>query len=57
LEADLRQMKQAADNVGASVLVTINADEQAKYQRMVDVLDALNAVKISNVSFQVGAPE
>ncbi len=37
--------------------MTIYANEQAKYERVVDVLDALTRAKIANVTFQAGAPE
>jgi biopolymer transport protein ExbD len=39
------------------VLVTIYANELARYERVVDVLDALSRAKITNVSFQAGSPE
>jgi biopolymer transport protein ExbD len=39
------------------VLVTIYANEQAKYERIIDCLDALTRANISNVSFQAASPE
>lgn len=49
------QLKQASDAAGARLLITIDADEQAKYERVVDVLDALTRAKVSNVTFTAGA--
>ena len=57
LASNLNQLKQASDASKSEVLVTIYANELAKYQRVVDVLDALSLAKISNVSFQAGSPE
>jgi biopolymer transport protein ExbD len=39
------------------VLVTIYANESARYERIVDTLDALSRARISQVTFQAGAPE
>lgn len=39
------------------VLVTIYANELARYERVIDVLDALSQAKISDVTFQAGSPE
>jgi biopolymer transport protein ExbD len=41
----------------AEVMLTIYASEHAKYERVVDVLDALSPARITNVTFQAGAPE
>jgi biopolymer transport protein ExbD len=41
----------------SEVLVTIYANELARYERVVDVLDALSRARISNVTFQAGGPE
>ena len=57
LASNLVQLKQSSDASKAEVLVTIYANEQAKYERVVQVLDALSRAKISNVSFQASAPE
>ncbi len=51
----LMLLKQEADNRGAKVLVTIEAEEQAKYERVIDVLNSLAKAKIGNVTFTVGA--
>ncbi len=39
------------------VMVTIYANELARYERVIDVLDALTRAKIGNVTFQAVAPE
>ena len=57
LAGSLIQLKSASDNAGAKVLVTVYANELAKYERVVDVLDALTRAKITDVTFQAGAPE
>ncbi|WAC19773.1 biopolymer transporter ExbD [Luteolibacter sp. SL250] len=51
------QLKQASDSAGTSLLVTIEAEEQAKYERVVDVLDALTRAKVRDVTFMAGAFE
>ena len=53
----LNQLRESSEATKADVLVTIYANEQAKYERVVDVLDALSRAKITNVTFQAGAPE
>ena len=57
LASNLYALKQSADSTQSEVLVTIYANELAKYERVVDVLDALTRAQISNVTFQAGAPE
>ena len=57
LASNLFALKQSADSTQSQVLVTIYANELAKYERVVDVLDALTRAQISNVTFQAGAPE
>jgi biopolymer transport protein ExbD len=53
----LNQLHESSVASKSEVLVTIYANEQAKYDRVIDVLDALTRAKISNVTFQAGAPE
>ncbi|MGA3172015.1 MAG: biopolymer transporter ExbD [Chthoniobacteraceae bacterium] len=53
LKATLMRLKQASDAAKSPTLVTIVSDEQAKYSRTMDVLDALAVAKIDNVSFTV----
>ena len=57
LAGSLIQLKQASDSAGSKILVTVYANELAKYSRVVDVLDALTRAKISDVTFQAGSAE
>ena len=57
LAVNLNQLRESSDSSKTPVLVTIYASEQAKYERIVDTLDALSRAKISNVSFQAGSPD
>lgn len=57
LAGNLVQMRASSDASDTKVLVTIYANELARYQRVIDVLDALSLAKISDVSFQAGSPE
>jgi biopolymer transport protein ExbD len=53
LRATLMRLKENADNARQPAVVTIVSDAQAKYSRTIDVLNALAAAKISNVTFNV----
>lgn len=53
----LDQLRQASDASQSKILVTIYADELARYERVIDVLDALSLAKIADVTFQAGSPE
>ena len=53
LRATLMRLKENADNAKQPVVVTIVSDTHAKYSRTIDVLNALAAAKISNVTFTV----
>ena len=57
LKGTLLRLKQNADTAKAPSVVTIISDEQAKYSRTVDVLDALAVAKIDNVTFTVSEEE
>jgi biopolymer transport protein ExbD len=57
LATTLNQLRENSEASRSEVLVTIYANEQAKYERIVDVLDALSRARISNVTFQAGSPE
>jgi biopolymer transport protein ExbD len=46
----LRQNSEAAQN---KLIVTIVAEPQAKYGRVIDVMNALNAAKVTDVTFTV----
>lgn len=53
LKDTLSRLKQNADAAKTPAIVTIISDEQAKYSRTVDVLDALAVAKIESVSFTI----
>lgn len=57
LKGTLARLKQNADAAKTPAIVTIISDEQAKYARTVDVLDALAVAKIESVSFTVNEEE
>ena len=57
LRGTLMRLKQNADAAKTPAIVTIVSDEQAKYSRTVDVLDALAVAKIDNVTFTVAEEE
>ena len=57
LTSNLVQLKQSSTASKSVALVTIYANEQAKYERVINVLDSLTRAKIANVTFQAGAPE
>jgi biopolymer transport protein ExbD len=53
----MSRLRQEADGRKSKVLVTIQAAEQAKYDRVVDVLNSLAQAKVSNVTFTVGGQD
>ena len=57
LSANLIRLKLDADARGSKVLVTLQTEEQAKYERIIDVMNALSRAAISNVTFTVGSEE
>ena len=57
LAGNLIQLKASSEASKSPVLVTIYANEQSKYERVIDVLDALTRASIENVTFQAVAPE
>ena len=57
LASSLNQLRESSAASKSEVLVTIYANELARYERVVDVLDAMSRAKITNVSFQAGSPE
>lgn len=57
LASNLNALREASEATKTEVLVTIYANELARYERVVDVLDALTRANISHVTFQAGAPE
>ena len=54
---NLNMLRESSEASKSEVLVTIYANELARYERVVDVLDALSRAKISNVTFQAGSPD
>lgn len=56
LAENLRQLRDSSNTSKSDVFVTIDANENATYQRVVDVLDALSLAAISKVSFNASAP-
>jgi biopolymer transport protein ExbD len=57
LANSLNQLRESSEASKSEVLVTIYANELARYERVVDVLDALSRAQISNVTFQAGSPD
>lgn len=53
LRATLMRLKQNSDNAKQPTVVTIVSDAHAKYSRTIDVLNALAAAKITDVTFNV----
>jgi len=57
LKRTLMRIKQNADASKSPAIVTIVSEENAKYSRTIDVLDALAVAKIENVTFTVSESE
>ncbi|MCX6877858.1 MAG: biopolymer transporter ExbD [Verrucomicrobia bacterium] len=57
LASSLNQLRESSEATRSEVLVTIYANEFAKYERIIDTLDALSRARIGNVTFQASAPE
>ena len=53
LMGSLMRLKQASDASKSLLAITIASEPQAKYGRAIDVLNALAAAKIDNVTFTV----
>ena len=49
----LKRLKQNSDNAKTLLLITISSDPKAPYFRTIDVLNALAAASIDNVTFTV----
>lgn len=54
LTKTLRRLAASSSQQEQSVLVTIQAEEQASYERIIDVLNSLHLAQIQNVTFTVG---
>ncbi len=48
----LKMLLESSNVANSKLIVTIYADETARYQRVIDTLDALSLANISNVTFQ-----
>ena len=55
LTATLQRLKAAADRQEDAVLVTIQAEQDARYERVVDALNALAKAQIANVAFGIAS--
>jgi biopolymer transport protein ExbD len=55
--ANMVRLKKEADQRQGKVLVTIQAEEQAKYERVIDVINAMAKAGVSNLTFSVGGEE
>jgi len=54
LTKTLRRLAASSAQQKQNVLVTIQAEEQASYERVIDVLNSLHQAQIQNVTFTVG---
>ena len=54
---EMTKIKQAAIQSKSKVLVTVQAEEAARYERVINVLDVLARAEINNVTFAVAEPE
>ena len=57
LTATLMRLKQSSDAAKTPLAITIACEPQAKYGRAIDVLNALAAANIGNVTFTVSEEE
>jgi biopolymer transport protein ExbD len=53
----MTKMAQAAEQAHNKLLITVQAEEAARYERVINVLDVLAKAKIKNVTFAVAEPE
>lgn len=51
LSATLKRLKSAADQQDDKVLVSITAEQEARYERVVDALNAMAKAGITNITF------
>jgi biopolymer transport protein ExbD len=54
---EMTKMAQAAKQSKTKLLITVQAEEAARYERVINVLDVLARADISNVTFSVAEPE
>jgi biopolymer transport protein ExbD len=57
LFSEMTKMAQAAEQAHNKLLITVQAEEAARYERVINVLDVLAKAKIKNVTFAVAEPE
>ncbi len=57
LASNLKQLRDSSEASKSKVLVTIYANELSRYERTIDVLDALSRAQLSDVTFQAGSPD
>lgn len=53
----MKQMSQAAEQSKTKLLITVQAEESARYERVINVLDCLAKANITNVTFAVADTE
>jgi biopolymer transport protein ExbD len=53
----MTKLKQAAVQSKTKLLITVQAEEAARYERVINVLDVLARADINNVTFAVAEPE
>ena len=53
----MKQMGQAAEQSKTKLLITVQAEENARYERVINVLDCLAKANITNVTFAVAYSE
>jgi biopolymer transport protein ExbD len=54
---EMSKMATAAKQSKTKLLITVQAEEAAKYERVINVLDVLARADITNVTFAVAEPE
>jgi len=57
LYQEMKRAKQNADSGKTKLLVTLQAEETARYERVINVLDVLAQADVNNVTFSVAEPE
>lgn len=57
LALQLDALRRSSEDSKSEVLMTVYADDNAKYNRIVDVFDALSRARLSKVTFQAVTPE
>jgi len=57
LYQEMMRARQNADSGKTKLLVTVQAEETARYERVINVLDILAKAEVSNVTFATAEPE